>query len=123
MDAKGFLDRVAQYKREGWRLALVNATSLPAVEGEGAVDLSWSFEKEGRLEHLRERVTPAEEVPSVSSVFGAAFLYENEIRELFGLNVTGLNVDFRGALYKTAERVPFAPRAIRARLEAKGKRS
>ncbi len=125
MDSVVFLDKVRGYQRDGWRLALVNATSvLPSPEmPDGAVDVSWSFEKGGQLEHLRERVTSEDEVPSVSDVFGSAFLYENELRELFGVRVTGLNVDFKGALYRAQERVPFSPRAIRARLDAKGKKS
>jgi hypothetical protein len=32
--------------------------------------------------------------------------------------VTGINVDLRGAMYKTKTRVPFSHRAVRARLEA-----
>jgi ech hydrogenase subunit D len=57
-------------------------------------------------------------VPSISEFFGAAFLYENEIRELFGIDVTGIGVDLRGQLYKTATKVPFSHAAIKARLAA-----
>ncbi len=123
MDTGAFLARVGEYQADGWRLAIINTTSiLPAegVEG-GAFDVSWSFAKDTRLEHLRERVLPGEEVPSISASFGAAFLYENEMRELFGVNVTGIALDLKGQLYQTAERVPFAPSAIRARLEASGR--
>jgi hypothetical protein len=61
---------------------------------------------------------PGDEVPSISKSFGAAFLYENEIRELFGINVTGLNWTWGGQLYKTARRSPSRRARIRARLEA-----
>ena len=64
---------------------------------------------------------PGEEVPSISAYFGAAFLYENEMRELFGVNVTGIALDLKGQLYKTSTIVPFAPSAIRARLDALGR--
>ena len=137
MDSQAFLDRVRAYHRDGWRLAIINTTSILPGEGlpgeglpgeglpgegidEGAYDVSWSFAKDGVLEHLRERVLPGEEVPSISASFGGAFLYENEMRELFGVNVTGISVDLQGQLYKTSSRVPFSPRAIRARLEASG---
>lgn len=124
MDSKVFLEKVAAYRSDGWRLAVINATAvLPGPEyEEGAVDVSWSFERGGCLEHLRERLKPGEGVPSISPVYGSAFLYENELRELFGVGVTGLTVDFAGSLYRTAERVPFSPKAIRARLDAKGKK-
>ena len=121
MDSQAFLDRVGAYHRDGWRLAIINTTSiLPTDEIEGgAFDVSWSFaQDDGRLEHLRERVLPGEEVPSISDYFGAAFLYENEVRELFGINVTGLNLDLQGQLYKTATKVPFSHQAVKARLAA-----
>ena len=119
MDATTLLDRAAAYGAAGWRLALINATAvLPSEELEaGAFDVSWSFARGGELEHIRERVLPGEEVPSISAHFGGAFLFENELRELFGINVTGIAIDLQGQLYKTAERVPFSPSAIRARLE------
>jgi hypothetical protein len=40
------------------------------------------------------------------------------MRELFGLNVVGINLDLQGQLYKTSQKVPFSPSAVRARLEA-----
>ena len=125
MDGRAFLARVADYHADGWRLAIINTTSILPAEGmdDGAFDVSWSFAKGDRLEHLRERVLPGEEVPSISASFGAAFLYENEMRELFGVNVTGIALDLKGQLYKTATIVPFAPSAIRARLEAMGKKA
>jgi hypothetical protein len=144
MDRTAFLDRVEAYHKAGLRLAFINATTvMPAGgeagaesgagaegPGEGAFELAWGFARDGRpeegeggggaLEVIRETIGPGEEVPSVSDYFGAAFLYENELRELFGIDVTGINVDLRGQLYKTATRVPFSHRAIRERLEASG---
>jgi ech hydrogenase subunit D len=121
MDTAAFLERVAGYRDGGWRLAIINATTVLASEEveHGAFDVSWSFARDEAFEHIRERILPGDEVPSISDSFGAAFLYENEMRELFGINVTGINVDLRGQLYQTATRVPFAPSAIKARLEAR----
>jgi ech hydrogenase subunit D len=123
MDGGAFLDRVGAYARDGWRLVVINATSLLPTEEieDGAFDLTWSFAREREFEHLRERVLPGDEVPSISAHYPASFLYENELRELFGIDVTGIAVDFGGQMYRTGERVPFAPGAIRARLEAAGR--
>jgi hypothetical protein len=125
MDSQAFLDRIGAYHRDGWRLAIINTTSILPTEGmeHGAFDISWSFAREGAFEHLRERVLPGEEVPSISAYFGAAFLYENEMRELFGVNVTGIALDLKGQLYKTSTILPFSPSAIRARLDALGRDS
>ena len=123
MDTKAFLARVGEYQADGWRLAIINTTSILPVEGMegGAFDISWSFASDQLIEHVRERVLPGEEVPSISTSFGAAFLYENEMRELFGVNVTGMALDLKGQLYQTSTIVPFAPSAIRARLDALGR--
>jgi hypothetical protein len=134
MDKTAFLARVEAYHKAGRRLAFINATTVMPAEGqaegqaEGAFELAWGFARDGRtdeseggaLEMIRETVKAGEEVPSVSDYFGAAFLYENELRELFGIDISGINVDLRGQLYKTATRVPFSHRAVRARLEASG---
>jgi ech hydrogenase subunit D len=122
MDTESFLARVAEYHEAGWRLALINAASvLPADElPEGAVDVTWAFAREAELGKIRERLAPGSAVPSISGLFPAAFLYENEIRELFGIDVTGISVDLKGQLYKTAEKIPFSPSAVRARLEKTG---
>ena len=141
MDKAAFLARVGEYHKEGRRLALINVTTLvPAAApahgakpeaaateasvGETAApdqfEITWVFEndKDATLEKIREQVGPADIIPSISEFFGAAFLYENEIHELFGLNVEGINLDLQGQLYKTATKVPFSHAAVKARLEA-----
>jgi ech hydrogenase subunit D len=120
MDVTELIPRVTAYRDGGWRLVVINATAvLPSDDvPSGAFDVTWSFELDGVLEHLASRVEIAERVPSISSLFPPAFLYENELRELFGIDVTDVVPDFKGQLYRTAERVPFSPQAIRARLAA-----
>jgi len=125
MNANELTTEAEALARSGWRLALINATAVPPAAGteEGRVDLSWTFEHRGRLLTLRQQVAAGEAVPSLSGCFGAAFLYENEIRELFGVPFTGLSPDYRGDLYRTSTKVPFSGRAIKARLAARGKAS
>ena len=139
MDRQTFLARVGEYHKEGRRLALINVTTVipVAAPGHGApaaaeapaaeaapvpdtFEITWVFEndKDASLEKIREIVSPADAVPSISEFFGAAFLYENEMRELFGIKVEGINLDLQGQLYKTATKVPFSHAAVKARLEA-----
>ncbi len=120
MDRQGFLARVGEYHTNGWRLAIINATTVPPVDAAepGIFEISWGFAKDLEFETIREQVTTADEVPSVSDFFGAAFLYENEMRELFGLNVTGIGLDLGGQLYKTSVKIPFSHAAVKARLAA-----
>jgi ech hydrogenase subunit D len=51
---------------------------------------------------------PEEEVPSISVIYPNAFLYENEIHDLFGLITRNMSVDYRGTLYRTALKTPFS---------------
>jgi ech hydrogenase subunit D len=120
MDREVFLARVGVYHENGWRLAIINATTVPSSEEAtpGVFEISWGFAHDLEFETIREIVTTADEVPSVSEFFGAAFLYENEMRELFGINVTGIGLDLGGQLYKTSVKIPFSHAAVRARLEA-----
>jgi hypothetical protein len=125
IDRTTFLARIEEYRGAGWRLAFINATTNMSAGGEAerSFEVVWGFSRDGRegggaLDTIREIVLADEEVPSVSESFGAAFLYENELRELFGINVTGLGLDLHGQLYKTATTVPFSHRAVRARIEA-----
>jgi hypothetical protein len=153
MDGAAFLARVETYHKDGWRLALINATTViqapvpahgaaaaapaatapaapatpvsgaeaevaPEAEAPGRFEMTWAFVRDGQFETIREEIVSDDPVPSISEFFGAAFLYENEIRELFGINVTGIGLDLKGQLYKTATRVPFSHAAVKARLAA-----
>jgi hypothetical protein len=154
MDGEAFLARVRDYHEAGWRLAIINVTTIvgaaapahgahgaagatspvpspdaapapdtapaqdtaPAAEAPNVFEIAWGFVKGGNLETIREQILAGDAVPSISEYFGAAFLYENEIRELFGINVEGIGVDLRGQLYKTATKVPFSHAAVKDRL-------
>ena len=51
------------------------------------------------MRHLRVTVAKKVPVPTLSTVFFAAFLVENEIQDQFGIKFDGLVVDFGGTLY------------------------
>jgi ech hydrogenase subunit D len=94
---------VAQLFAEGFRLVQVGCSTLP-----NAYELTYSFDRDYRLRHLRITVAPHEEVPSISVIYPNAFLYENEIHDLFGIVITHISVDYRGTLYRTALCTPFS---------------
>ncbi len=87
----------------GYRFVHVCCTTL-----ESSYELTYSFDKEYRLKNLRMTVTPDEEVPSISVIYPNAFLYENEIHDLFGLAVRNIAVDYHGTLYRTMVKTPFS---------------
>jgi ech hydrogenase subunit D len=101
--AETLVKEASVYQKEGYRLVQISAVRLPEE-----LELTYSFDKETRMEHLRVRV-PASgtRVPSISSVYWCAFLYENELHDLFDVQVDGLAVDFHGSFYKTSVKFPF----------------
>lgn len=100
--ADALLDKVRVMREQDWRLVQIGVTSLPEQ-----LEINYSFDQDGRLVNLRVE-TPAAEprVPSISSIYWCAVLYENEMHDLFKVRVDGVAVDFQGKFYTTA--VPFA---------------
>ncbi len=88
---------------EGYRFVQVSCVTL-----ESSYELTYSFDKHYRLKNLRVIAGPEEEIPSISVIFPNAFLYENEIHDLFGLTIRNMAVDYRGTLYRTTIRTPFS---------------
>ena len=94
----------AQKKAEGYRFVTMTCTAL----GPDAVDILYHFDKSYRLEHLRLTVPRHTLLPSISDVYFAAFLVENELQDLFGLRFRGLALDYNQTLYLDPE-VTTAP--------------
>ncbi len=99
---------VAQLFAEGYRLVQIGCTTLP-----GAYEINYSFDKDYQFKNLRITAAPGEEVPSISVIYRNAFLYENEIHDLFGIAIKNISIDYRGTLYRTAIKVPFSVENIK----------
>ncbi|MFY9193913.1 MAG: NADH-quinone oxidoreductase subunit C [Methanoculleus sp.] len=88
---------------DGYRLVQIGCTNI----GE-AYEINYSFDKGYRFRNLRLTVEPEIEVPSITGIYWGAFVYENELHDLFGIPVTGINIDFKGTFFKTAEKFPLS---------------
>jgi ech hydrogenase subunit D len=97
-------DLTDKARNQYMRLVQIHATTL-----EGRVELNYCFATPGRWLNLRLTVDPQQEVPSISKIYPCAFIYENEIHDLFGIQVTGINIDYQGNLYRLRQQTPFAP--------------
>ena len=95
--------KVAHLFAEGYRLVQIGCNTL-----ESGYELNYTFDKGYRFKNLRISVAPGEEVPSISAVFANAFLYENEIHDLFGVSIKDIALDYHGTLYRTALKTPFS---------------
>mgnify|MGYP001064937259 FL=1 len=103
------IDTCKERKNEGYRLAHL----CPKLERDDSITLIYTFVKESeminyKVSGIKKGVT---EVPSVTELFIAAFVFENEAHDLFGVNVVGNLIDFQGKFYSFAEGVE-APMTI-----------
>lgn len=97
------LQKASGLKNDGYRLVQIGATRLPK-----RLELTYTFDLNGGLRHLRMELSPtAARMPSITSVYWGAFLYENELHDLFNVHVDGIAVDFHGTLYQTTIKFPF----------------
>ncbi len=66
-------------------------------------------------------VPDGEHVPSITSLYPAAFVFENETHDLFGVEIDDISIDFEGNFYTVAVAYPMNPRAAKAKEDADGK--
>ena len=97
------LERAGELRKQGYRLVQIGATRLPEH-----VELTYSFDLESRLTNLRLQIlAEGARLPSITAVYWCAFLYENELHDLFNVQIDGMAVDFHGHLYETNVKFPF----------------
>lgn len=89
-------------KNEGYRLVAITCTNKNGLE------LNYSFDKNYDLLSLRFMAGEETEVTSISIIYPYSFLYENEIKELFGVKIKNINLDFNNTLYKIPVKTPFS---------------
>lgn len=98
----GLSGLAAERKRDGWRFVQILATKT-----DDGFDLVYSFMKDGHLENFVMGIQKDTVVPSITDQFLAAFVFENEIHDLFGVTVKGIAIDFGGNFYKLAQKEPM----------------
>ena len=105
-------------KEDGWRYV-----QTLAVNKDDGVDLVYSFMKDGNLVNSVISDVPRDaEVPSITDVYLAAFVFENEIHDLFGTNITNIAIDFKGNFYRVSTEYPMtiiSPEQLAAREKAR----
>ncbi len=100
------LSEVLERKKAGMRLSQACASYL-----DENFELSYSFADDENLnyETLRVIVGLNEPVPTISDMFPYAAFYENEMRELFGVNIMLIDPDYHDKFYRIKAQTPFLP--------------
>ncbi|WP_020585230.1 NADH-quinone oxidoreductase subunit C [Desulfobacter curvatus] len=93
-------------KQAGYRFVTLSTVTLE----DGSTDILYHFDKDMVLSHCRLNVTAHTTIPSISGVYFSAFLAENEVKDLAGLEFDGLAVDYNRTLFLDpgVETIPLA---------------
>jgi NADH:ubiquinone oxidoreductase subunit C len=93
------LAETSKSKYQGYRFI----TATCADNGDDTIDVFYHYDKDYKMKNLKITVQKGEEVPSISKVFFSAALVENEMKELFGVNITDMVIDFGGHMLLSEE--------------------
>ncbi|MCL2492670.1 MAG: NADH-quinone oxidoreductase subunit C [Clostridiales bacterium] len=100
------LETALELRTAGYRLGQACATLLG-----DQLELLYSFEKDNVLRNEKLTVdAAAPELPSITPIYSYAFVYENEMHDLFGITFRNLSLDYGGAFYKIARETPWNPK-------------
>lgn len=101
--AKDELYKIMDKKyNDGYRLA-----QILSVAYEEYNEVIYSVAKEYEMENYKINLPIDEEIKSFSDIFPAATLYENEIKELWGVKVVGMALDYHNKFYRIEKETPF----------------
>ena len=102
VDPDSLVTEVLQLKHRDYRLIQICAANA----GEG-IDITYSFGKEYKMAGLRLSILPDDEIVSISDIYAPAWLYENEMHDLFGVKVKMMSTDYHGTLYRLKNKMPY----------------
>ena len=125
LDAADILEQAQTCKNAGWRFV-----QLLAVNTEVGIDLIYSFmlpfekaDTEAKIVNYKVTgVNKDEIIHSITDFYLEAFVFENEIHDLFGVQIEGIAIDFKGTFYSLSQSEPLtiiSPAQLEAREKAK----
>jgi ech hydrogenase subunit D len=103
--ASELLNAVQDMKSGGYRLGQICAAKV-----KDEFQILYSFDKDHALKNLKLIVTEGEDIPSVTGIYWPAFIYENEMQDLFGFTFKNLALDYGGKFFKVSEPTPWNPK-------------
>jgi ech hydrogenase subunit D len=96
------VEKVQDLLADGYRLGQACCTEIGSE-----FELMYSFDKDYTLLNLQFRISKEEEVMSITNVGWSAFIYENEIQDLFGIKFKHSVLDYGGHFFKLHEPTPW----------------
>lgn len=97
------ISKVGDLKADGYRLVQICGVNLD----DDTYEILYSFDKDHIMRNLRLDIAIDEEVESITGIFWPAFIYENEIHDLFGVKFNHSALDYEGTFFKVSEDTPW----------------
>lgn len=89
-------------KGEGYRLV-----QLCGVTKEGHTEVLYSFDKDFKLRNYKVDVPFGTQVKSITPWYWSAFVYENEVHDLFDVEFTDSKLDYKGNFFRMSAKTPW----------------
>ena len=107
VELSNLISRVSDLKAEGYRLVQICGVVLD----DETYEILYSFDKDHLLKTLRLDIKiDADEVESITGIYWPAFIYENEIHDLFGVQFNHSALDYQGTFFRIVEETPWKPK-------------
>jgi len=98
------LNQVSMLLNDSYRLMQISCT-----KGESSYVVDYTFDKELKFYGLRVEISLENpELPTISAICLPAFLYENEMHDLFGIKIDNIIIDFKGKFYRLDKSAPYS---------------
>lgn len=107
--AGDLLEKAMDLKAEGYRLGQICCTNV--ADG---FELLYSFDKDHTLLNLKVTLSFDDEMISITGPYWPAFVYENEVRDLFGITFKHNALDFGGHFFRVSKPTPWRPETAAA---------
>jgi NADH:ubiquinone oxidoreductase subunit C len=103
INRENLLNEIAAMIPKGFRFA-----TMTCIDVGDSFEILYHFDKDYQLHTLRLKLHKGQKLPSISDIIFAAVIVENEMKDLFGIQIKGLALDYEGKLM-LAESAPVAP--------------
>jgi len=113
--ASELVEKVQDLLADGHRLGQICCTKTG-----DEFELLYSFDKDHVLFNLKMIIAEGQEVRSISNVCWHAFIYENEMHDLFGIEFKHSALDYGGHFFRVAEPTPWNPKKQETEAEQNG---
>jgi len=102
INPENLTNEILKTKYEGFRLV-----QMCAVNMKDGVMLNYSFGRGYELMCYHLFIDIKTPVMSISEIFPPAYLYENEMHDLFGVIIEHISLDFKGNMYRLDTKMPY----------------